>query len=1015
MIRAFSEEQKDVVNRVVPWFLANMPAAYFKQVPEKIRNEHIKAITAIRELGQAELSLKIDTKGDNDFMQSTYISNQKSTGLLSAQLAQVVVPEDHELSNVKVFQSMDHNLSLNMFSFQSTKIANKVATVADAKKIFDFVAEVKAGKTGKYDASTVPKYDDKFFSVEAITSFLSNVSPSYARTVSPVRFMNHRLMYEKVHDNDGTDIHIGIPKSEGHPESSAWITIAAANVLPEVLLRLTSTIISGRNLDIQRAHLDSMASAANSTPEIAGNVTLLRLLVSPVKGKVDWTDPKNEYVNTLKRDLKRAKWLDNSTTELGLTKYPAMGLDKAEVITAYCSMLHGPLSKENSQAFASIKSVVQCIDSHPNFIAIAENIAALFLDRFNTNGTGISDAVFTARSQDIQRSIDVLQHENPKLVLNKMLAAVGKTLRTNFYNEDRYALSMRIHPSVMASDKKVEPFGVFFVHGRHFNAFHCRFRDIARGGLRLVTPPNSDQYALESTRQFDEAYGLSYAQQLKNKDIPEGGSKGVILINTPSITKSNHFFTMRKSVKGFADALLDLIVEDSVQNLVDLYGKDELVYLGPDEQIIPSDIAWVIKRAAQRGYPTPDAFMSSKADNGFNHKDYGVTSEGVAVYLDVALRKVLNINPNKDSFTVKITGGPDGDVAGNLIRILFRDYGNNCKVVGIADGFGVAEDPNGLDSAELLRLVKASLPITEFNKAKLSRQGVAMAANTDEGMARRNSMHFRVRADAFVPAGGRPNTTNITNWRQFLLEDGKTPSSPLMVEGANIFTTPEARELLFEHGKVAIVKDSSANKCGVMTSSYEVAAAMLLSKEEFMPIKAEIVEDVLVKLRHVARLEADLLFREYSNYPGALPHFSERISFAIAKVTDAITTALANVQPEDPLFQELFPLIRENLPTKLAQVAGDRIASRYPVQYQRAAIASSLAAKLVYQEGVHLIEQQPLEHVAERAFEYYRADRKVQDIVKKLEKQDFGANGESKSVVINMLKKAGARALVDTL
>eukprot|EP01034_Spumella_vulgaris_P040033 gene40033-49501_t len=54
----------------------------------------------------------------------------------------------------------------------------------------------------------------------------------------------------------------------------------------------------------------------------------------------------------------------------------------------------------------------------------------------------------------------------------------------------------------------------------------------------------------------------------------------------------------------------------------------------------------------------------------------------------------------------------------------------------------------------------------------------------------------------------------------------------------------QVRELLFECAKVAIVKDSSANKRGVMTSSYEVAASMLLSKEEFMPIKAEIVEDV---------------------------------------------------------------------------------------------------------------------------------------------------------------------------
>ena len=108
---------------------------------------------------------------------------------------------------------------------------------------------------------------------------------------------------------------------------------------------------------------------------------------------------------------------------------------------------------------------------------------------------------------------------------------------------------------------------------------------------------------------------------------------------------------------------------------------------------------------------------------------------------------------------------------------------------------------------------------------------------------------------------------------------------------------------------------------------------------------------------------------------GALPHFSERISFAIGKVTDAVTDALAgthmstrkyslwsvflpflavfhlkvllliflsstsslhciDVQPGDPLFQELLPLIRENLPEKLAEVAWDRVESQFPVQYQ---------------------------------------------------------------------------------
>ncbi len=150
-------------------------------------------------------------------------------------------------------------------------------------------------------------------------------------------------------------------------------------------------------------------------------------------------------------------------------------------------------------------------------------------------------------------------------------------------------------------------------------------------------------------------------------------------------------------------------------------------------------------------------------------------------------------------------------VAGNLIRILARDYKDTCKIVGIADGFGVAEDPLGLNIDELLRLFQASLPITSFSVSKLSSEGIMLDASTEEGMSRRSSLPFRVKADAFIPAGGRPNTINGENWMKYLDDNGK-PCSPLIIEGANIFNTPEAREQLFKNAGVVIVKDSSANK-----------------------------------------------------------------------------------------------------------------------------------------------------------------------------------------------------------
>lgn len=996
---------------IVPWFLQNMPAAYFNQIPEATRRKHLKAVLAIRDLKQTCLSLKIETKGENGSSDITFISSETRKGTLHQQITELEIPANSRLSRVKVFSSNDGDLALNVFSFESTNQINEVTRREDAQHIFDYIKDIKAGVYAG-DAS-VPKYSE-LFSDESMNEYLTRITPHYAIKSTPRRLLIQRQMFEEVRHGDGVAVHMEAPHSKYSSGSvggldQQWLTIAASNVLPEELFRLTSSMIKTNNMNIVRSHLDTVSSHPdNSTDEIRGSVSMLRLLVS--------MEPMSDIqLNKFKNDIKKAKWLDNKTLDLGLVKYPWLGLEKAEIITALCSMLHGPLCKKNQGTFSSTKSTLAILDSSPHFIQIADSIASLFMEKFDPKSSlSIVERkiAFDVKAEIIRAKCQRLHLESARILLSEMLDATGKSLRTNFFNEGRYALSIRVDPTVMVplDSGRPQPFGVFFIHGRHFNGFHNRFRDIARGGLRIVTPPNSDQHAIESSRQYDEAYGLSYAQQLKNKDIPEGGSKGVCLVDTPSLSPSTRFFEARICVRAYTDALLDLIVKPSVKNLVDFYGKEELIYLGPDEQIIPSDIDWICNRAAQRGYPIPAAFMSSKKGAGINHKEFGVTSEGVAVFLGVALKRVLNIDPVKDPFTVKITGGPDGDVAGNLIRILYRDFGENAKVVGIADGFGVAEDPNGLDSAELSRLVKESLPITSFNRSKLSPTGIMMDIVTEEGLARRLSMCFRVKADVFVPAGGRPNTINIDNWKQFLDPTTGKPSSPLIVEGANIFTTQEARDMLFKHGNVTIVKDSSANKCGVITSSNEVATSMLLSKEEFLDVKAELVADVLVNIRILAKLEAELLFKSYNSYPGPLPHFSERISNAINLVTDAITDHLEDVNPSDPLFRELLPLVKQNLPKKLASVAWDRAEARFPVQYQKNSMASTLASQLVYQEGIHLVEAQPPNKLAERAIMYYRANNKIMNLVADLEKTDFGnCSKEQKSEVLDLLRKGGPR------
>lgn len=70
-------------------------------------------------------------------------------------------------------------------------------------------------------------------------------------------------------------------------------------------------------------------------------------------------------------------------------------------------------------------------------------------------------------------------------------------------------------------------------------------------------------------------------------------------------------------------------VSHTRKHVVDYLRKKEILYLGPDKQIVLQDIDWIVARASKRGFDTSAAFMPSKPIAGINHQECGVTSEGV--------------------------------------------------------------------------------------------------------------------------------------------------------------------------------------------------------------------------------------------------------------------------------------------------------------------------------------------------------------------------------------------------
>ena len=1027
LIYELTRTTADTIERVVPWFLDTMPESYFQQIPPYLRREHVKAMAAIID-ADMDLYLNLKSKTSDGRTVFTFIRPNTQPGTLLSMVEEL--PECNpdcpdSLRRLHVFSAADNSFSLSMFVMGDSKASlseasaingvNSTASEPCRDSILQFATEVRNGK----HVTNYPDLDpnEVCFEESNLQSYINKCRSNYLQLIChhPERFLRQRLLFESVSETECCEasveeaIHEPAIGSNGSPNGKQyWLDVAIANSPPQLALERTCRLLYVQGFDVAKARLDVVPDGDN------GSVTLLRLLVNPdivdAEPPLDQDAVQSKF-NRLKYNLKRSKWLDDATAKLVFEDQPWLGVRRGEIITAMCNLMHPIFSKTagSDSSFYSKHNILQTV-TNSRSIGYAARIADLFLQRFDPKQPLNDEALFQQSLEDIRSTISTdIQERYTQELLLKMTDIIEKTYKTNVYMKDRYALSLRLDPSIMgvgSAEDSTLPFGVLFVHGQRFNGYHTRFRDISRGGLRLVAPASSEQLALESSRQYDECYGLAYAQQLKNKDIPEGGSKAVCLIDTNDIATGTRDYVLRKSVKAMTDSILDLVVdtEETRETIVDYFGKKEVLYLGPDENVTPDDINWIIKQAGRRGYTTPAAFMSSKPKAGINHKEYGVTSEGVNVFLDVALQRVLGIDPRKESFTVKMTGGPDGDVGGNQINIMIREYGESAKIVGIADHSGCAEDPDGLNHEELLRLFEEGLCISNFSASQLGPNGIVHLCDTEDGIKARNTMHNRLQTDAFVPCGGRPNTIDGLNYEQFLLEDG-TPSSKLIVEGANLFVTAEARRKLYEEAGVLIVKDSSANKGGVITSSFEICAAMLASEEEFFDNKETIVAEVLAKLRGFAKMEAELLFREAELYGESLPEVSQTISHAINSATDALSTALETLPLEDQ--DELVSLFRDHLPKTLAELGFDRVREQVPQQYIKNAIASTLASKMVYKEGTRFIISLPDDRLAETALGYIQQEKEVIKLIKTLE--ETAMSTDEKSKILKLLDAGGTR------
>ncbi|KAJ3358530.1 NAD-dependent glutamate dehydrogenase [Kappamyces sp. JEL0680] len=546
-----------------------------------------------------------------------------------------------------------------------------------------------------------------------------------------------------------------------------------------------------------------------------------------------------------------------------------------------------------------------------------------------------------------------VQNPNEFKVFESYVTFNKSILKTNFYKPSKVALSFRLDPSVLSEVEYPQPvFGMFMVVGSGFRGFHLRFRDIARGGIRLVRSRNSENYTINLRNLLDENYGLAATQQKKNKDIPEGGSKGTILLDV------DHQDKPRVSFEKYVDAILDLLLLDPKDRIKDLYGKPEILFFGPDEGTADM-MDWASQHAHFRFW---NAFTTGKSQaiGGIPHDTFGMTTRSVHQYVVGIYRK---LGLKEEECTKLQIGGPDGDLGSNEIK-LSKD-----KTIGIVDGSGVLFDPNGINRTELMRLATARKMVSHFDTKYLSEKGFFVSIEATDitlpdgtavasGLKFRNEFHLNPlsSADVFVPCGGRPESVDLSNVHLLFNKDG-SPRFKYVVEGANLFITQDAR-LYLENRGVIVFKDASANKGGVTSSSLEVLAALSLNDQEFhdyMQVQPDKVPEFYNKyvqaverfIENNATLEFEALWRQWKETGTPISILSDEVSYSIVKLNEELqkTSLWDNVVLRRIVLLEAFPKL-------LVDTVGlDTLLERVPENYVRAIFGSYLASRFVYKHG----------------------------------------------------------------
>ena len=310
---------------------------------------------------------------------------------------------------------------------------------------------------------------------------------------------------------------------------------------------------------------------------------------------------------------------------------------------------------------------------------------------------------------------------------------------------------------VRRDDGRIEMFTGYRVH-------HSTVLGPSKGGLRFST-----NVTLDEVRAL--AMWMTWKCALVN--IPYGGAKGGVFVDPKRLSTPE----LERLSRRYASELIPLISPHA-----DIPAPD----MGTNAQVM----AWIMDTYSMTvGYSVPAIVTGKPINIGGSQGRTEATGRGVIIAMMEALKQMGRSN-NRPDITIAIQG------FGN-VGLHAAQYAHELgyRVVAVSDMYGGIYNANGLDIPAVRQHMREAGMVNGYQNADV--------ISNDELLT--------LRSDVLIPAA-MENQITETN--------AAYVQAPIIVEGANGPTTPEADDILNDRGTL-VVPDILANAGGVIVSYFE--------------------------------------------------------------------------------------------------------------------------------------------------------------------------------------------------